>query len=385
MSFSLVNVLSIIIVFQLALLVLFLLTVRRGKFISNLLLASFFFLLLLNIIDGLLSYYGFYVGYPGLAHLEDGFVFLLGPVLYFYTRSVVFRNFAFQRKDLLHILPFIIVTVSYQIFYRFQTEAYQKMIQGSIMHQTLPPAFYISTLFIYGHVCAYILAAFRELNFYRREIKQQFSSISKINLEWLTFLLLSVLTILFISIVYTFLPIAGLSQFFEFGFALAFLFVFVFISGVVWRALKQPAIFSGIDRDDNTGSKYQSSTLSDQEKNSLVSALNQKMEVEKIFLNPELSLDMLAAIVGVSGKKLSQVINEKFQQNFFDYINSCRIEEAKNIFDKSNDPKLTVLEVMYQCGFNSKSSFNTIFKAKTGLTPSAYKRNNSLLKRSTLE
>ena len=98
------------------------------------------------------------------------------------------------------------------------------------------------------------------------------------------------------------------------------------------------------------------------------------MQKDKLFLNPDLSLDTLAAKLDVTSKKLSQTINETFNQNFFEYINTYRIEEAKQIFENTSDSRLTVLEVMYDCGFNSKSSFNTIFKAKTGITPSEYKK-----------
>jgi AraC-like DNA-binding protein len=379
MSFSPVNILSIVIIFQLLLLVLFLVASERGKRSSNILLSAFFLLLLFNISDGLLSYYGFYVQNPELAHLEDGFVFLLGPILYFYTRSVIFRDFKLHRSDFSHLVPFFVVTIAFLSLYHFQAEAYQKMIQESIMHQTLPRAFYISTVVIYGHVGTYIFFAFKDLRKYRNEIKRQFSSISKINLEWLTFLLGSVVAVLAISLIYTFLPIAGLSAYFEMGFTIAFVFLFAFINAIVWRAMKQPQIFAGISISEKVSTANpEVSTSNEQLPNSLVVALGEKMEREKLFLNPDLSLDGLATALNVSPKKLSQLLNEKFKQNFFEYINSYRIREAQQIFEKNPDPKLTVLEVMYECGFNSKSSFNTIFKSKTGSTPSEYKRKHQL-------
>ena len=91
-------------------------------------------------------------------------------------------------------------------------------------------------------------------------------------------------------------------------------------------------------------------------------------------MNPDLTVDTLASAVGFPAKKVSQVINESFAQNFFDYINTFRIREAERLMLESDDPKLTVLEVMYASGFNSKSSFNTVFKQKTGVTPSSFKK-----------
>ena len=89
MVYTLLNILSSIVIFQLLLLSVFLFSINRGKSRSNRLLAVFFLLLAINLTDGLLVYYGFYEKFPALAHVEDGFVFLIGPVLFFYTKSVV--------------------------------------------------------------------------------------------------------------------------------------------------------------------------------------------------------------------------------------------------------------------------------------------------------
>jgi AraC-like DNA-binding protein len=70
------------------------------------------------------------------------------------------------------------------------------------------------------------------------------------------------------------------------------------------------------------------------------------------------------------------VINDLTGKNFFEFINHYRIEEAKRMLTNPKDKKITVLEVMYQSGFNSKSSFNTLFKKQTGLTPVEFKKAN---------
>jgi AraC-like DNA-binding protein len=93
----------------------------------------------------------------------------------------------------------------------------------------------------------------------------------------------------------------------------------------------------------------------------------------KPYLNPELTLHDLSSQLKVSDRKLSILINAELGKSFFDLINSYRIEEAKKILRTSKDPKLTVLEIMYEVGFNSKSSFNTAFKKYTGSTPTAYR------------
>ena len=370
MKLSFLNILAIIILFQLVLLIIFLLVNKKGKASSNYFLAAFFFLILVNLTDGLLSYYGFYTKYPAFAGAEDSMVFLLGPVLYFYTRSIVYRNFRLSRFHLWHLLPFVLVTMIYQSYYHTQDEMYQRMIQHAIANQTLPPLFYVIAVCLYLHVGFYIFLSLKQVREYRQKIRQRFSAVEKLNLEWLSFMLWFVAGIMVLSIIYTFLPAFGLRPYFNFFFALAFLVLFIFINLIVWKGLTQPTLFAGIEDEER---KYATS-LADAERVSIEEGLDRIMKQEKLFLNPDLTVDTLASAVGFPAKKVSQVINESFAQNFFDYINTFRIREAERLMLESDDPKLTVLEVMYASGFNSKSSFNTVFKQKTGVTPSAFKK-----------
>ena len=106
--------------------------------------------------------------------------------------------------------------------------------------------------------------------------------------------------------------------------------------------------------------------------------LKKHMDHKKPYLEPELNLEQLATQISIRPKVLSQVINESLQQNFFDFVNRYRIEEAKRLLTNPADKKITVLEVLYEVGFNSKSSFNTIFKKHTGVTPSEFKKKNMI-------
>ena len=102
--------------------------------------------------------------------------------------------------------------------------------------------------------------------------------------------------------------------------------------------------------------------------------LKKTMTQEEPYYNPDLTLEDLARIVPMPKRELSELINTHLGKTFLEYINDHRIEAAKRRFDQSEDDKETILEVMYAAGFNSKSTFNTAFKKKTGMTPSAYRR-----------
>jgi AraC-like DNA-binding protein len=371
MVYTLLNVLSTIVIFQLLLLSVFLFSINRGKSQSNKLLAAFFLLLALNLTDGLLVYYGFYEKFPALAHIEDGFVFLIGPVLFFYTKSVVYRRFEWRPGHLLHLIPFIAFTTIFQIYYHIQSSEDQQVIQSAIQQQQLPPGFYFSVVVIYCHVGTYIYFAYRQVVFYRQEIQQRFSQLKKRNLDWLMFMLISVGVIVLITLIYSLLPLAT-QTFLHTGLILIIAFIFGFVNTIVWKALNQPLMFSGVEEDTETSRN--TASLNDLEKADYHRKIQQAIVAEQAFLNSDLTLEELADRTNIQPKKLSQFINDYYKQNFFDFVNSFRIDEAKRILSTSKDPKLTVLEVMYQSGFNSKSSFNTLFKKKTGLTPSEFRR-----------
>jgi AraC-like DNA-binding protein len=98
---------------------------------------------------------------------------------------------------------------------------------------------------------------------------------------------------------------------------------------------------------------------------------------EKPYLDCELTLGRLAETLNVSPHNLSEVINTKLKQNFYDLVNSYRVEEVKRKLQSPEFDMYSILGIAYESGFNSKTSFNTIFKKYVGQTPSAYKKMNA--------
>jgi len=98
------------------------------------------------------------------------------------------------------------------------------------------------------------------------------------------------------------------------------------------------------------------------------------MDNGKPFLNEDLSLPLLAEQCELSQTQLSQIINQHFQVNFYDFVNSYRIEKAKGMLCSSEFEHLSILGIAFECGFKSKSSFNRYFKKHTGVSPSKFKK-----------
>jgi AraC-like DNA-binding protein len=122
--------------------------------------------------------------------------------------------------------------------------------------------------------------------------------------------------------------------------------------------------------------KYERSRISPEQAEKYLKKMLHFMETEKPYLDPNINLHSLSKNLMIPDHYISQVINAKLKQNFFDFINSYRIEEAKRIFTHSKQKHLTVLEVAFEVGFNSKSAFNRAFKKATHLTPSEFKKNH---------
>lgn len=124
---------------------------------------------------------------------------------------------------------------------------------------------------------------------------------------------------------------------------------------------------------DNSVKRYEKSSLDATLMDEYEKQLYKYIEKSKAYLNPELSLEDLAQQVKIPKHHLTQVLNERINKNFYVFINEYRIKEAvKKLNDIKND--INILSLAFECGFNSKSSFNNYFKKVTGYTPSAYRK-----------
>lgn len=145
----------------------------------------------------------------------------------------------------------------------------------------------------------------------------------------------------------------------------------MFIVG--YRGLIQPEIFSQAEFKDVT-EKYKLSTLTQDQAKKYIEKLKNHMEKDKPYLHPNLTLFGLSKKIQIQPRHLSQIINENLNQNFYDFINRHRVEEAKKYLADTSSHKKNILEILLDSGFNSKSVFNRVFKKYTGKTPSEFRK-----------
>jgi AraC-like DNA-binding protein len=119
--------------------------------------------------------------------------------------------------------------------------------------------------------------------------------------------------------------------------------------------------------------KYKKSGLPPDKASECRDALLRLMETERPYIDPDLTLAALANKLSVSTHNLSEVINTRFNQNFFDFVNAYRVEQAKRDLIDPQKREWKILAIAFETGFNSKTSFNTLFKKHTGLSPSEFR------------
>ncbi len=367
MDLSLISYLSFLISFQLLFVGIFLITHKKGNRRNNTLLGIIFIMIAWNMGDLTLQMNGIIFKWEFLQLLDDSFFLLYGPIFYIYVQGVIFRDFKLSSGNLLHLIPYLLLTITLLFSSNLTPNPSEDIIMNDI-----PWQFYLISAFMYVHIFVYLRLAYKSLCKYRQIIKNKYSQIDQINLDWLSSSLNTFGLLTFVSLIHNFISLAGNRSVFIIALVLLLVFIFYFVNKVILKALRQPEIFAGIAQNETT--KYLGSNLTPSQIEAYKKQLLTLFQVEKPFLNPQVSITDLSEKLSVSTKHLSQVINQSFNKSFFDFINTYRIQEVQQILKESKDDKLTVLEAMYQAGFNSKSSFNMAFKKETGLTPTEFRQ-----------
>ncbi len=297
---------------------------------------------------------------PSLSNFTEPFQLLFGPLLYLYLRRLN-GDPAIRRVCLLHFLPFMGVAALLGIFIL-------KHYQSEPLGRSTRTLLIVLSSAAYGQLWVYYLLNIRELRRYRAKLKHTCSDIERVCESWVGHSLVAVLLCYTgISILYAashhldYVPINKM---------LAIIFALL-IYIVVYGLLRRPTLFTGAA---DMPPRYQRSGLKEQGVDDLMIAVRDFMQQNKSYIDPELSLQALADLLGRNAHHLSQAINSENNGNFFDFVNSYRVEEVKSRLLDPQHKGETVLNIALASGFNSKASFNRIFKKHTQQTPSSFRK-----------
>ena len=361
MTSAVFAILTIISIFTATILSLFFFINKRGFILENRILA------ILLVVFNLQIFYSFatssfawqyFIDWHKLLFLVRQTSFLTGPLLYFYINAFLKRKDILNYRNSIHFLPFAGALV-FLFFY------YRNLDQFVIWESAIDLK---DTQLILVHNLAYIFLSLMSMKSTTISFSGFYKSIliSSHN-RWLQLLLIGFILIWIVNLnsfaVYMILQRPGWCAYTVSIYGLT---AFIFINTLMFFLLLKPDVYYVI-------AKYKNNKLTQPDRSEYLVKLNSYMETGKRFLNPDISLEILANEISVNPRILSQIINETYKKNFKSYVLEYRIRESMQILADSKHKHLTILEVLYQVGFNSKSAFNNQFKIFTNLTPIEYR------------
>ncbi len=348
-----------IIVFMMILLSVFLFTVKTKNKVPNTIFGIYLLVVTFDLI-GLFT--NKTLEYPAIQNLKVASSLLQLPLFYLYVLSACYSNFKITKKHAIHFFLFILFLVIFYI-----TDASN---QSLLLYEIVSEIQFIS----------YIIAIFIVLKKYKTIYLENYSNANYAVYKWLFQITL------FSCIAHSFVLLRWFlsnSIYQEYVLNINLLISFSVLSITIFfvlKALYYPQLFTGINinlEPLSTTSKKKTKALSAKEsevESQYLETLITFMNDKKPYLDFELTLQKLSIKTKIPEKELSLLINHHLGKHFFDFINEYRINDAKTLLQAPSKKDLTVLEILYEVGFNSKSSFYSAFKKATNQTPTQYRK-----------
>jgi AraC-like DNA-binding protein len=345
-----------------------LISTKKPYSIANRLMAAWLFLICIELIFALLNsrvieMYSFHF-----------VAFTYGPLLYLYVRFMTDPTRRFNWLALIHFIPFA-------VFFAVSV-IYREVPLVKDLRTFFAPDRFISLRLVYGicfamSVTIYSILSFIEIKKHQANLKNLISYTSGvITLNWLKIISISFYVTFLIFFIFGGLNIIGNIIPFD-PYFVVFTFIALFSFAYSFYGIKQPIIFGQEvkirDEDKKETEKYTKSGLKEKQAQEYLYRLLSCMETAKPYLDRDLTIHDLAQQTGIPRHHITQVLNEKHKKNFFTFINEFRVKEVISRFADPKNNNFTILAIAYDSGFNSKTTFNSIFKSITGKTPSDFR------------
>ena len=310
--------------------------------------------------------------YPHLAFWLSPLEWLLTPVLYFYVLSLSIPDFRLRWSHVLHLCP-ALLWFGYQsaTFLFLPSEAKITILNAGTLREPLHSLWI--PLISDAIQLSYIGAAVSRLHTHGQSLRDWFSRIEDRDLRWIRNLLalwtaiVACHALFFIARSYVSPGIWA-----RFFVDLLNTMHMVFAIALVYRGLAHALVGPATPQSVLPTEKYAHSTLSHEERAALYERAQARMLSDELYRNGDLSLDELAIALNATERELSEALNGVGQMRFFEFVNRFRIVEASRLLLEY--PDRSILEVGFEAGFNSKSTFNAIFKAYTSETPTQFRK-----------
>jgi len=349
---------------------------RKGKInVPVYFLASLLFLMVLTNLDFYIVSSGKFRHYPHFFGISMGLMLLFGPLLYFYTQSLINSKFKLRIDYALHFIPYVLNLLANSSFYFTDPgtkisfiEHYSEYGLALRLQDKLLISLQIS------HLGCYLFFTLQLMN----ESGKRFGNIPYIisitsRLKWIKILMVSV-TVFFSVVLILFIYVLIAQTLYP-----GVNYTYSLITSMTIYYIGYKTILTPELANPDFQKKYNSTEILDKEiTENYTRQLEDMMNIQKIFLDNDLKLETLAKKMSLSSNKLSRLINEKYEKTYPDYINEYRIKEFISRVQNSEFRNFNIYGLAMEVGFNSKSTFNAAFKKATGKTPTEFKKTNGL-------
>lgn len=365
-------------------------------------LSLFLLLCILYIAPWMVGFAGWYDTQPYrdiLFYVPFQHLFFIGPVIFFYVQSLLNPSFRFGKKELLHLIPGLLY-----LFFSIVMVVTDKLVLGKyyFLANGEDPDFdtwYQFTGFI--SMLAYFILSLRYYLLYKKLIVQVISYAEVVMFRWVRNFLLAFLLMLFVRLgfyISDFFMQKGYSDTWWYFLVFAVIFYYIAITGYANSVetkvafnlnllTYRPSLLLNYHSSDSTDNLVtedaeiiEVDSVAGNPATAEVKEWKEKllhlMKIAKAYEDPELSLTQVAKQLQSNPSFISRMVNQGFQQNFNDFVNQFRIEAVKEMLNKGEQKKQTLLGIALDCGFNSKATFNRAFKKVTGVSPKEWLQQN---------
>jgi len=339
----------------------------RNKQANLFLLFLLIIILITNVSNTWTAVY-LYRKFPFPAAATRGMVLLLGPIIYLYTLSSIEPLFIFKKKYWLHFIPYITVLLINML--RLQRLSSIELVADMdefMAGRSTIDLFSGLLFFMYSiHILIYLLIIYGKIRKTLQQSREQYIVPLQQRINWLKninrSLGLTAIVFLGISVYILFTRTYTIEGNIIYTITLALLVYLISYQAIQGDHILTP----GFEK------KYRSQKVDDATKDKIISTVLHLLEYEKVFMDPDLTLSMLAERAGTQPYISSQLINEQLNKTFTELLNQYRIEEFKKRIVDPEYKKYSITGLANEIGYNSKSAFNSAFKKITSQTPSEY-------------
>jgi AraC-like DNA-binding protein len=336
---------------------------KNNNRLTNRLLAGLLLAFALIVFNTVIILAGYAPQFPFYQDFSNACILLITPLIYLYVQTISGQECT-GKQITLHLAPFL--------FYGIFLLAFHLTSLVNIGTKEL-----VSNLAFFAlniQIIIYLTLSFNRISNFDSNVRESYSNLHGIGLDWIKVILISFSIAYVLHFILLVLETSGMNipQYVRLNVTLLWAMHMFAIAYI--RVGKRDSL------DITFIPKYKSSTLSSNEVRTHLEKIQEAMLEEKLYLKPTLTIAEFADQLQLQSRHVSQVINQELGKNFYDFVNTYRVEEVKEKLLGAAYSNFTILGIAKECGFQSGSAFNTAFKKNTGTSPSAFKKKISLSK-----